>query len=288
IALLPPQDGAGGRGLVVRTARSGIQRATGWEPAQPLSGTRCLTREVWEACQPLAPGWGVETSLTIDALTGGFWVKEIECDLHHRATGGDLRSQLHRAAQLRDVLRALARRRHVAPPAPEDEAATGQDSAREQPPAAGAPDEEPSAAPARPAADPSDDDEEADAWSAPADDPAARARRRREALAALPITGELSDEHTRALGDVDLAALDRDLRALPVAGPFDPDDLVLLAGTDLGTLSARLRAAPVEGSFDPQHAVIIASHLDGPEPELPASITLPLTADEYTSLVIHA
>ena len=37
----------------------------------------------------------------------GFWVKEIPADLHHRATGNDLRGRLHRAAQLRDVLRAL-------------------------------------------------------------------------------------------------------------------------------------------------------------------------------------
>lgn len=116
IALLPAQAGAAGLGIVVRTSRDGIRRATGWEAQQPLSGTRCLTRETWEACQPLAPGWGVETSLTIDALTGGFWVKEVPCDLHHRATGRDLRGQLHRAAQLRDVLRALARRRTVRPP----------------------------------------------------------------------------------------------------------------------------------------------------------------------------
>src|SRR5699024_3635881 len=115
IALLPPQAGASGMGIVVRTSRRGIQRATGWEPTQPLSGTRCITRETWEACLPLAPGWGVETSLTIDALTAGFWVKEIPAELHHRATGKDLRGQLHRAAQLRDVVRALARKRHLAP-----------------------------------------------------------------------------------------------------------------------------------------------------------------------------
>src|SRR5699024_10713905 len=142
IALLPPQDGAGGMGLVVRTARSGIQRATGWQPSQPLSGTRCITRETWDACQPLAAGWGVETSLTIDALTAGFWVKEIEAELHHRATGRDLRGQLHRAAQLRDVLRALARRRHLAPEIAEDQLEQpGEETGRTDP-------GEPSAAPA--------------------------------------------------------------------------------------------------------------------------------------------
>ncbi|GAA1484139.1 glycosyltransferase [Brachybacterium fresconis] len=128
IALLPPQVGAGGMGVVVRTARRGIERATGWTATQPLSGTRCITRETWDACQPLAPGWGVETSLTIDALTGGFWVKEIEAELHHRATGSDLRGRLHRAAQLRDVVRALARKRQVLPEEPADEDDTGQAS----------------------------------------------------------------------------------------------------------------------------------------------------------------
>lgn len=116
IATLGRQEGAAGMGIVVRTSRWGIRRATGWEPAQPLSGTRCVTRELWEACQPLAPGWGVETSLSIDAIDGGFWVTEVPCELRHRATGRDLRGQLHRAAQLRDVLRALVRRRHVRPP----------------------------------------------------------------------------------------------------------------------------------------------------------------------------
>lgn len=125
IALLPPQVGASGMGIVVRTSRNGIRRATGWEPQQPLSGTRCITREAWEAVQPLAGGWGVETGLSIDAVTAGFWVKEIPCDLHHRATGKDLRGQLHRAAQLRDVVRALAARRHLSPEIPGEEEADG-------------------------------------------------------------------------------------------------------------------------------------------------------------------
>lgn len=110
IATLPRQAGAAGMGIVVRTSRAGIERATGWSPVQPLSGTRCMTRAAWEACQPLAAGWGVETSLTIDALRAGLNVVEVPCDLRHRATGKDLRGQMHRAAQLRDVVRALATR----------------------------------------------------------------------------------------------------------------------------------------------------------------------------------
>lgn len=115
IATLPAQEGAAGMGLVVKTARNGIRKATGFETVQPLSGTRCITRETWDAVQPLAAGWGVETGLTIDALHQGFWVKEIPADLTHRATGKDLRSQLHRANQLKDVMRALSKRRSLSP-----------------------------------------------------------------------------------------------------------------------------------------------------------------------------
>ncbi len=325
IALLPPQEGASGMGVVVRTSRRGILRATGWEATQPLSGTRCITRETWDACQPLSPGWGVETSLTIDALTAGLWVKEIPADLHHRATGNDLRGRLHRAAQLRDVLRALARKRHLSPELDEAE----EDSAAEEPPAAlptpavereepvaPAPSAEDDAdtaadaaaaeaatseplsapAPSAPASLPAggDDHGEAKVWAGTQerrepDEPAAeRAEQRRITLADLPVDGGFSDDETRALGDVDPAELDALLRTLKVEGDFAPDDIVYLAGTDLEQLAARLDAAPVEGRFDPAHAVIIASHLQVGEPVIPDALTAPLTPEEYTSLVVHA
>ncbi len=112
VAVLPPQrEAGGGHGFVVRLAREGIRKATGFVAAQPLSGMRCLTREAYEAARPLAAGWGVEVGLTIDVLRGGYRMQEVPCDLHHRVTGKDLGSQLHRAAQYRDVARALAARR---------------------------------------------------------------------------------------------------------------------------------------------------------------------------------
>ncbi|MGN6612338.1 MAG: glycosyltransferase [Angustibacter sp.] len=112
IAILPPQRTAGGgRGFVVRLAREGIEKLTGWTPTQPLSGMRCLSREAFEAALPLAKGWGVEVGLTIDLLRQGMRVVEVPCDLHHRVTGTDLRAQVHRARQYRDVWRALAVRR---------------------------------------------------------------------------------------------------------------------------------------------------------------------------------
>ena len=112
IAILPTQRTAGGgRGLVVNLARRGIIQATGWTPTQPLSGMRCLSRAAFEAARPLAPGWGVETALTIDLLTAGMRVLEVPCELQHRVSGRSLKGQLHRAGQYRDVARALAVRR---------------------------------------------------------------------------------------------------------------------------------------------------------------------------------
>ena len=111
IALVPPQVGAGGRGIVVGAARRAIAAMTGWTPTQPLSGMRCLTREAFEAATPLARGWGVETGMTIDLLRQGFTAVEVPCDLRHRPSGSDLRGQLHRAAQYRDVQLAVNARR---------------------------------------------------------------------------------------------------------------------------------------------------------------------------------
>lgn len=111
IAVLPPQKQTGGGfGIVVRTAREGISRLTGWTPTQPLSGQRCLSREALDAALPLASGWGVEVGLTVDVLRAGGRVLEVPCELHHRVTGRDLRSQVHRARQLADVTRALVDR----------------------------------------------------------------------------------------------------------------------------------------------------------------------------------
>ena len=108
IAVFSSRVKQGGHGFVMGLSGSGIERATGWRPAQPLNGQRCLTRAAFDAAIPLAPGWGVETGLTIDLLRRGMRVVEVEVPLAHRATGGDWRSQLHRAHQFVDVARALA------------------------------------------------------------------------------------------------------------------------------------------------------------------------------------
>ncbi|GAA1861486.1 glycosyltransferase family 2 protein [Brevibacterium marinum] len=112
IAILPAQKRKGGGfGFVVGLAKKGIADLSGFEATQPLSGMRCLSREAFDAALPFAAGWGVETAMTIDVVNAGLRVEEVECDLHHRVTGKDLKAQLHRAAQYRDVARAIVTRR---------------------------------------------------------------------------------------------------------------------------------------------------------------------------------
>jgi len=110
IAVFSGRVRKGGFGLVMAASGAGIERATGWRPAQPLNGQRCLTRAAFEAALPLAAGWGAETGLTIDLIRQGLRVAEVEVPLAHRATGNDWRSQVHRARQLAGVARALAAR----------------------------------------------------------------------------------------------------------------------------------------------------------------------------------
>ncbi|MEJ5914300.1 glycosyltransferase [Pseudokineococcus sp. 1T1Z-3] len=125
VAVLPRQSSpGGGRGLVVGLARRGIVAATGWTPTQPLSGMRCLTRDAFESARPLAPGWGVETAMTIDLLRAGQRVVEVPCALQHRVSGRGLRAQLHRGRQYRDVVRALAARGQLGAVVPKDERTT--------------------------------------------------------------------------------------------------------------------------------------------------------------------
>jgi glycosyltransferase involved in cell wall biosynthesis len=110
IAVFANRVKLGGHGFVVRLSGAGISRATGWTPAQPLNGQRCLTRAAFEAARPLARGFGVETAMTIDLKRKGLRIVEVEVDMAHRATGRDLAAQLHRARQFADVALALATR----------------------------------------------------------------------------------------------------------------------------------------------------------------------------------
>jgi len=96
----------GGFGIAKRAARELIRLRTGYEPAEPLSGQRRVSERARAACFPLAPGFGCEVRMTIDAFKAGLKVEEVELDLDHRATGRDIQGFAHRGRQLLDALLA--------------------------------------------------------------------------------------------------------------------------------------------------------------------------------------
>jgi hypothetical protein len=71
-----------------------------------LSGQRALDADTRAAVFPLAPGFGAETRMTIDAARAGIPVTEVELGLAHRASGRDLAGFLHRGRQFVDLLLA--------------------------------------------------------------------------------------------------------------------------------------------------------------------------------------
>jgi hypothetical protein len=96
----------GGFGIAKRVARELIRLRTGFTVREPLSGQRHLSERARATVFPLAPGYGCEVRMTIDALRAGLEVEEIELDLGHRDTGRDLAGFAHRGRQLVDALLA--------------------------------------------------------------------------------------------------------------------------------------------------------------------------------------
>jgi hypothetical protein len=94
----------GGLGAAKAVARALIRLRARVETAEPLSGQRFLDERARAAVFPLAPGFGAETRMTIDAVRAGIGFEEVELDLEHRATGRDLRGFAHRGRQLFDLV----------------------------------------------------------------------------------------------------------------------------------------------------------------------------------------
>jgi glycosyltransferase involved in cell wall biosynthesis len=101
----------GGFGVAVGFSRWAIKRTTGLELSAPISGQRALRPEVAAAVVPFAPGFGMETAMTIDAVRAGFQIVEVELPLEHRATGRTLRGFVHRFRQLLSFARVYVSRR---------------------------------------------------------------------------------------------------------------------------------------------------------------------------------
>jgi glycosyltransferase involved in cell wall biosynthesis len=101
----------GGFGMALGFSRWAIRRRTGLEPAAPISGQRAMRPEVVPAVLPFAPGFGMETAMTIDAHRAGFRLVEVELPLEHRATGRTVGGFVHRFRQLYSFARVYVSRR---------------------------------------------------------------------------------------------------------------------------------------------------------------------------------
>ncbi|HYH27609.1 MAG TPA: glycosyltransferase family 2 protein [Actinomycetota bacterium] len=110
IARLPRQPAHGGFRIVKRASALVIRTLCGFEPQEPMSGQRALTARALEVVRPLAPGFSMETAMTIDAVRAGLRVVEVPIPMTHAATGRDLPGVLHRVRQGGAVLRAAASR----------------------------------------------------------------------------------------------------------------------------------------------------------------------------------
>ncbi|HEX3267710.1 MAG TPA: glycosyltransferase [Gaiellaceae bacterium] len=96
----------GGLGIAKRIARLLVRARSGFRAREPLSGQRALSSAAREACFPLAPGFGCEVRMTIDAVRAGLEVQELQLPLRHRATGRDSAGFLHRGRQLVEAVLA--------------------------------------------------------------------------------------------------------------------------------------------------------------------------------------
>jgi hypothetical protein len=101
----------GGFGIAVGFARWAIRSITGLRLAAPISGQRAMRGSTLRRLLPFAPGFGMETAMTIDAARAGLTIAEVPLELEHRATGRDVRGFLHRGRQLASFVRVYLSRR---------------------------------------------------------------------------------------------------------------------------------------------------------------------------------
>lgn len=107
VGVLPAAGGRGGFGLVRRVAAAGIRRSTGGFAARaPISGQRAVRGPLLRSLA-LAPRFGLEVGLTVDAVRAGARVAEVPVDMDHRHTGRSMAGFTHRARQGADIVRAL-------------------------------------------------------------------------------------------------------------------------------------------------------------------------------------
>ena len=113
IAVLGSTERGGGFGFVKGFAARVLRSETGMFLAEPLSGQRAVRGPLLRSLH-LAPGFGLEIGLTLDAANRGASISEVEVGFTHRLTGRDLSGFAHRARIGRHVY--LAARSRVGSP----------------------------------------------------------------------------------------------------------------------------------------------------------------------------
>ena len=95
-----------GRNFNFMEGKSYFYNFYGIERLGRLSGQRFISASGRAACFPLAPGFGCEVRMTIDAARAGLRMRERELPLRHRPTSRNVHGFLHRGRQLLDSLLA--------------------------------------------------------------------------------------------------------------------------------------------------------------------------------------
>lgn len=109
IAVFDAPDGRGGLGLVKGFAARVLRSDTGLDMAEPLSGQRAVRGPLLRSLQ-LAPGFGLEIGMTLDAADREAVISEVAVGFTHRQTGRDLSGFAHRARIGRHVYLAVVSR----------------------------------------------------------------------------------------------------------------------------------------------------------------------------------
>jgi UDP-N-acetylmuramyl pentapeptide phosphotransferase/UDP-N-acetylglucosamine-1-phosphate transferase len=106
VAVLPSRPGGGGFGLAMGLARVAIRLLSGMKSEAPMSGQRAISATLIRHIG-IAPRFGVEVALTVEAAHVGAAIQEIPLPLEHARTGRDFAGFAHRARQFKDILRFL-------------------------------------------------------------------------------------------------------------------------------------------------------------------------------------
>ncbi|MEZ5322560.1 MAG: glycosyltransferase [Microthrixaceae bacterium] len=107
VARFPPAAGRGGFGLIKRASASLIEWLCGERVTEPLSGQRGVDGPLLRSLR-LAPRFGLEVGLTVDAVRAGARVVELPLPLDHAHTGRTVAGFRHRIRQGVDIVRAAS------------------------------------------------------------------------------------------------------------------------------------------------------------------------------------